>query len=79
MAMPLDRSSIKKGVFLTGTPHPARFVKRQPLPPEYAHFEAAAAEADKLTGVPSLSEIEQRMARAKEKLEALRAAVRRRR
>ena len=41
--MPLDRSRIKKGAFLTSTPIPPGYtVKRQPLPDDLKHFDEAA-------------------------------------
>ena len=50
--MPLDRSRIKKGAFLTSTP----------IPP--VHFDEAAAVADRLASTSSLDEIRQRIKRA---------------
>jgi hypothetical protein len=77
--MPIDPSHIRKGAFMTGQNYPGQFVtKRERLPPDLQHFEQTAAEADRLGASTSLDEIQQRIARAKEKLDALRAAARRR-
>ena len=60
--MPLDRSRIKKGAFLTSTPIPPGYtVKRQPLPDDLKHFDEAAAVADRLASTPSLDEIRRRI------------------
>jgi hypothetical protein len=63
--MPLDRSRIKKGAFLTSTPIPPGYtVKRQPLPDDLKHFDEAAAVADRLASTSSLDEIRQRIKHA---------------
>ena len=71
---------VTKGDFIVGGAHAVELpvTKRAPLPPDLAEFEQAAAEADRIGGVPGLDEIQQRIARAREKLDALRAAARRR-
>jgi hypothetical protein len=46
------RRGIRKGLFMTSTPAPGSCVaKRQPLPPEFEHFEAAAARADEIAAM----------------------------
>lgn len=50
--MPIDRSRVRKGAFMTSTPVPEGYVvKRQPLPDDLAEFEAAAAMADDMAAI----------------------------
>jgi hypothetical protein len=75
--MPIDKSHIRKGAYLTGGNFAAvPVIKHAPLPADLEEFEAAAAEADRLA-TSGLDEIRQRLDKAREQLEELRAAVRR--
>ncbi len=69
------KAAIRKGAFLTGDPQPAA-IKRPSLPADLAEFESAAAEADRLAA-SGLDEIRQRLAKAQNMLDQLRAAARR--
>jgi hypothetical protein len=51
--------------------------KRAPLPPDLEQFEEVVAVAGPVQAPTSLAEIERRIAQAKQKLEKLRAAMRR--
>jgi hypothetical protein len=50
--MPIDRSRVRKGAFMTSAPVPEGYVvKRKPLPDDLAEFEAAAAMADDMAAI----------------------------
>ena len=82
--MPVDRSKIKKGMFLVGGVCPGDrmpMTKRQPLPPEFEHFEAAAARADEIAAMErrraaEIVELARRLQKVRDELAAYQKARR---
>jgi uncharacterized membrane protein YccC len=73
--MPIDRSRIRKSVFLTSDPRPAGYTpKRTPLPAEFEHFEQAAEAADRLQAIDhnhrtAISELTRRLEAVRQQLD----------
>jgi hypothetical protein len=76
--MPIDKTHIRKGAFLTGGNFAAApSVAHAPLPPDLAEFESACREADRLAAQRFVV-LENQLADARKKLDEIRAFVRRR-
>ena len=81
--MPIDRSRIRKSVFLTSDPRPAGYTpKREPLPAEFEHFEQAAEAADRLQAIDhkhgaAIEELTRRLEAVRQQLDGFKAAKRR--
>jgi len=75
--MPIDRSKIRKGMFLTSTPVPAGYVrKRAPLPDDLREFEQAAARADEMAAferqhAANIAELARRLQKVREGIDAV--------
>jgi len=73
--MPIDRSRIRKGMFLVSDqPLPGYTPKREPLPAEFEHFEQAAEAADRLQAIDhnhrtAISELTRRLEAVRQQLD----------
>ena len=81
--MPIDRSRIRKGMFLVSDqPLPDYTPKRGPLPAEFEHFEQAAEAADGLQAIDhkhraAIEELTRRLEAVRLQLDGFKAAKRR--
>ena len=72
--MPIDRSRIQKGMFIRSDEPLPGYSKRPPLSPEFAHFEQAAAVADRMgEHVASVAELTRRLEMVRKGLDDVKA------
>ena len=74
--MPIDKTHIRKGAFLTGGSYPTTQVAgRTPVPADLAEFQSAADLADQLGSSRAYLEMEKWAREAHETIESLRKKV----